>query len=203
MDWIGFFSNISDTVYNTGPFSVQASIAPRTMSPLPGIINLNVKYTYNGIDSYDTLPMTALGNNIYEAIIPQHVFGTDIVYSISLIDSLGNICHIQNQYHIKHPGGNDDSNSVALFEINNPGEGSMVEDNPFYSYYKNRTSNTLTLSHSLDAQWRAANSLRLAEFMLPGRFHTTFTISIITQRSKCDNDDLGKYAQWRNRFRYE
>ena len=101
---LAFISNISDTVYNTGPFSVQASIASRTMSPLPGIINLNVKYTYNGIDSYDTLPMTALGNNIYEAIIPQHVFGTDVEYSITLIDSLGNVCSIVDYFYIQRPG---------------------------------------------------------------------------------------------------
>jgi hypothetical protein len=115
---LAFISNISDTVYNTGPFSVQASIASRTMSPLPGIINLNVKYTYNGIDSYDTLPMTALGNNIYEAIIPQHVFGTDIEYSITLIDSLGNVCSIVDYFYIHRlQGGGGVNDSIQVGTI--------------------------------------------------------------------------------------
>ena len=70
------------------------------------------------------LPMTFLGNNIYEAIIPQHVFGTDVNYSITLSDSLGNVCHIHNHYFIKH-SGNTDSNSVALFAINSPLKGMM------------------------------------------------------------------------------
>ena len=121
---LAFVSSISDTVYTTGPFSVQASISSRTLTPLPDTISLNVKYTYKGMNTYDTLPMTFLGNNIYEAIIPQHVFGTDVNYSITLSDSLGNVCHIHNHYFIKH-SGNTDSNSVALFAINSPLKGMM------------------------------------------------------------------------------
>ena len=98
-----FISDISDTVYTTGPFSVQAKIVSKTLTPLPYIINLNVKYTNNGIDTYDTLPMNALGNDIYEAIIPQHIFGTEVKYEITLLDSLGNVCKITDVFCILRP----------------------------------------------------------------------------------------------------
>jgi hypothetical protein len=98
-----FVSTMDDTVYTIGPFTVQARIVSRTLTSLPSTINLDVKYTFNGIDNYDTIPMTSLGNSIYEAIIPQHVFGTDITYSITLIDSLGNVCCIIDGFYIQRP----------------------------------------------------------------------------------------------------
>ena len=178
-----FLTSYGDTVYNTGPFPIQAHIASLTHTAVPSPVNLQVKYTLNGLDSYDTLHMDSIGNNIYETTIPQHVFGTDVAYSITLIDSLGNICHIQNQYHIKHPGGNDDSNSVALFEINNPGEGSMVGNNPVIVTIKNKGIKHLD---SCLIHWTLNGVLQtpyVYRGYLPEDFNATVTIGNYIQRS--------------------
>jgi hypothetical protein len=102
-----FVTSYGDTVYNTGPFPIQAYIASLTHTSVALPINLQVKYTFNNIDSYDTLRMDSIGNNIYEAIISQHIFGTDIEYSITLLDSLGNVCSIINRFHIKRGIGGE------------------------------------------------------------------------------------------------
>ncbi len=140
-----FLTYYGDTVYNTGPFPMQARIATLTPTPLPSLINLNVKYTYNGIDSYDTLPMTALGNNIYEAIIPQHVFGTNVEYSITLIDSLGNICTITDGFYVKRMAGGSSTGYVIV------GTGTNTQTYaPFYKWYDYSWSRMLYLASELN-----------------------------------------------------
>ena len=59
--------------------------------------------------------MTALGNNIYEAIIPQHVFGTNVEYSITLADSLGNVCSIIDGFYVKRNSGGEGATSGLVY----------------------------------------------------------------------------------------
>ena len=88
---VEFLSTFTDTVYNTGPFTIRAKVATRTMAPIIQPIKLNVAYTYNDITTYDTLTMTPVqGDSIYSAVIPQKIFGTSIFFSVYGEDTVGN-----------------------------------------------------------------------------------------------------------------
>jgi hypothetical protein len=138
-----FVSNIDDTVYTTDPFTIKARIVSRTLAPLPSLINLNVKYTFNGTDTYDTLPLTLIGGGIYEAVIPQHVYGTGIEYSITLIDSLGNVCSIVDYFYIQRPGA-----GMTGYVIVGTGTNTQTYA-PFYKWYDYSWSRMLYLASEL------------------------------------------------------
>jgi len=138
---MAFVSNFSDTVYNTGPFTIKALISSRTSVPVPLPVNLMVIYTYNGIDSYDTLPMTYLGNDTFSAVIPQHIFGTVVHYAIYITDSFGNIVSIQDKFCINR-------GSVTGYVI--VGNGTSYDSYaPMYRYYDYSWSRILYLASEL------------------------------------------------------
>lgn len=87
---VSFIRNLSDTEYTTGPFVVQAKVATRTLARIyPPMLKLT--YKYNMTVTKDSIPMQRIsGDSIWEATIPQQLFGTEISYSITGRDTMGN-----------------------------------------------------------------------------------------------------------------
>ncbi|HOF17215.1 MAG TPA: hypothetical protein PLP76_10015, partial [Bacteroidales bacterium] len=111
---MGFTIDLGDTAYNTGPFEVVAEIYSRMGATTPSPINLDVIYRNDTTYTYDTLLMTSMGNNLYRTYIPQHIFGTDIRYSITLIDTLGNIVTIRDSVYLKRSGSASTNDSIQI-----------------------------------------------------------------------------------------
>jgi hypothetical protein len=111
---LGFTVDLGDTAYNTGPFEVVAEIYSRMGAITPSPIYLDVIYRNDTTYSYDTLLMTSMGNNLYRTYIPQHIFGTDIHYSITLIDTLGNTVSIRDSVYLKRVGKASANDSIQI-----------------------------------------------------------------------------------------
>ena len=87
---VEFITNLSDTVYSAGPFTVKAKVASRTAAK---IVNPYLAYsvTYEGKTKKDSIRMKAVeGDSIWEADIPQQYYGSQISYSIFGRDVNGN-----------------------------------------------------------------------------------------------------------------
>jgi len=124
---MGFTTDQGDTVYNTGPFDVIAEIYSRMGAITPSPINLHLTYVNDTTYSYDTLLMTSIGNNLYKTIIPQHIFGTDVIYTLTLTDTLGNIVSISDRFYIKRlSGGGVVSNDSVLIGSTSSGSANCL-----------------------------------------------------------------------------
>ena len=97
---------LSDTVFTTGPFIINAKVATRTIAPIIHPV-LYVSYTYNNVTTYDSIVMTDQngGDSLWTATIPQKVFGTYATYSITGKDTGGNESTILEDYYIKRFSG--------------------------------------------------------------------------------------------------
>ncbi|MBQ6666688.1 MAG: hypothetical protein IJM65_01075 [Bacteroidales bacterium] len=87
---VEFLSNLNDTIYSTGPFTIKAKVATRTAAK---IVNPYLAYsiTYEGKTKKDSVRMKAVeGDSIWEANIPQQYYGSQISYSIFGRDANGN-----------------------------------------------------------------------------------------------------------------
>ncbi len=112
---VEFLTIFSDTVFNTGPFTIDARVATRTMAPIIQPVKLYVAYTYNNNTTYDTIPMSLIiGDSIYRAIIPQKVFGTAIAYSVYGEDTVGNKGDAQASFVLKRSSGGTGSDSTQI-----------------------------------------------------------------------------------------
>jgi len=119
---VEFTSTLGDTVYNTGPFVITAKVASRTYAP---IITPKLMYaaTYNSITTYDSIVMTpTAGDSMWTATIPQHIYGTSIVYSINAFDSIGNNNYAQKGLYIQRISGGGGARVVTIQN----GSGSQV-----------------------------------------------------------------------------
>jgi hypothetical protein len=116
---VSFVSTYNDTVYNTGVFPITAIVASRTLAPIDTPI-LKYNAFFNNTYTYDSITMNSVeGDTMWTAIIPQHLFGTKLVYSIHAIDTFGNTNQSQSGFYIKRLPPFD-SNSVAMYRINSP-----------------------------------------------------------------------------------
>ncbi len=91
-----------DTVYNTGPFTIRAKVATRTISPIvaPYLVYTS---TLNNVTSTDSVLMTAYsGDSLWEATLPQFLAGTSVSYSVMGRDTSGNYANAISGYYIKH-----------------------------------------------------------------------------------------------------
>ena len=103
-----FLVKPADTSYVTGPFRVRAKAATRTLARLYPP-KLQLVYEYNNVKTYDSIQMARVqGDSIWEALIPQQVFGTKITYSITARDTIGNAKTISSAVVLKRylGGGN-------------------------------------------------------------------------------------------------
>lgn len=116
---VSFVSTYNDTVYNTGPFPITAIVASRSLAPID---TPKLKYNafYNNTYTFDSITMYSIGGDtMWTATIPQHFYRTYLTYSIQAIDTFGNTNQAQSGFYIKRLPPFD-SNSVALYRINNP-----------------------------------------------------------------------------------
>ena len=96
-----FLVKPADTSYVTGPFRVRAKAATRTLARLYPP-KLQLVYEYNNVKTYDSIQMSRVeGDSIWEAVIPQQVFGTKITYSITARDTIGNAKTISSALVVK------------------------------------------------------------------------------------------------------
>ena len=95
---VEFISNLTDTVYSAGPYTIKAKVATRTLAK---IVNPYLAYsaTYEGVTKKDSIRMTAVeGDSIWTADIPQQYYGTTVVYSIFGRDANGNNASIKESF---------------------------------------------------------------------------------------------------------
>ena len=120
---VAFLTNFTDTVYNTGPFTIRAKVATRTIAPIIQPIKLNVAYTYNNITTYDTLIMTPVqGDSIYSAIIPQKIFGTSIFFSVYGEDTVGNNAYAFAGFVLKRTSAGSTNDSLQIGSLSGGGD---------------------------------------------------------------------------------
>ncbi|MBO4738029.1 MAG: hypothetical protein J5606_00545, partial [Bacteroidales bacterium] len=149
---VEFLTNFTDTVYNTGPYTIQAKVAKRTAI---GLETPKLVYTASHPSTAtvtDTLTMTAVkGDSIWEATIPQYIFGTTISYSVRGEDTVGN-------YATAHDGFYSVRSSSGIATG--------------YTYYQGQdtvgvTSNNLALIYHVGYTTSLSRSLYLASEINP------------------------------------
>jgi hypothetical protein len=122
--FMNFVTYKEDTVYETGPFAISARITALAGNTI-GTVSLNVITTNNGTVTPSTLPMTySSSDNLWKTSIPNKPFGSDVAYSITLTDMLGNVITIAKSYYVKPCGVSGicpDPDEAALVSINTPG----------------------------------------------------------------------------------
>ena len=129
---VAITSTYGDTVFNTGPFEIEAKVATRTPAPLL-TPKLYYAATYNNVTTHDSIVMTPIaGDSMWKAIIPQHMFGTSIVYSIVGMDTAGNTNYTQKGLYIKRLSGGGISGYVIAG--NGTGSDNYVPMNRLYDY---------------------------------------------------------------------
>ena len=142
---MAYVSYLTDTVYNTGPFDIQAVISSRTGIPVPTPIYLHVTYLYDSVTTYDTILMNYTLNDTFVARIPQHVFGTDISYSVTIQDAVGNLVSITDGFYVKRMAGGSSTGYVIV------GTGTNTQTYaPFYKWYDYSWSRMLYLASELN-----------------------------------------------------
>ena len=114
---VEFLTNMSDTVGNTGPYTIRAKVAKRTIVPLVHpVLNYTASHPIAGTYS-DSILMTAVaGDSIWEAILPQHIFGTTYTYYINGHDTVGNYAVARGGFisaHSKAASASGDSIQVG------------------------------------------------------------------------------------------
>jgi hypothetical protein len=58
--------------------------------------------THEAITTYDTVPVTLRNNNIWQAVIPPQYYGTKVIYSLSITDTVGNSITLTDSTYIRN-----------------------------------------------------------------------------------------------------
>ncbi|MBO4541621.1 MAG: right-handed parallel beta-helix repeat-containing protein, partial [Bacteroidales bacterium] len=112
---VEFVSSLSDTVYHTGPYLIQAKVAKRTIVDLytPKLIYTATHPVAGTVT--DTLVMTAYqGDSLWQVTIPKYIFGTTINYSVRGEDSVGNYATATDGFISKHASGGSTNDSIQI-----------------------------------------------------------------------------------------
>ncbi|MDR0606003.1 MAG: T9SS type A sorting domain-containing protein [Bacteroidales bacterium] len=111
----------SDTVRSTGPFAISARISSLTGVTI-GPVFLKVATIYGGVPTIDSLLMTFdAPNNLWRTTIPQTQYGSDISYSITMTDIVGNLIVIAKDFYLRRSSSSgQELSSVALVGIESP-----------------------------------------------------------------------------------
>ena len=114
-------SSFFDTIHYTGPYLIKAKVLTQTNA---SIIPPYLRYTASHPDSgmvIDSIQMVAYsGDSLWEAMIPQFVYGTTITYSITGMDGYGNSNTITQTFYSIADYSDKDSNAVNILGISNP-----------------------------------------------------------------------------------
>ena len=114
------------TVYSTGPFTIYAKAAKRTVFPIyaPKLYVTYTPLTSPQVrDSIQMIPYE--GDTLWMAVIPQQNVGTQVSYTVTAKDSAGNTASVSSGYVIGREWGFD-SNSVAILSIDTPQRGALA-----------------------------------------------------------------------------
>ncbi len=143
-----FISNVSDTVYNTGPYTIKAKVATRTSAPiLPPSLVYTASHPVARVHT-ETIAMTAYeGDSLWTATIPQHIFGTTIKYSIHAEDSAGNYYDNQNTFVSHHATGG----ISGMTYIGDTTSTTTTNYVPYYYNYDYSWTKTLYLSSEVSS----------------------------------------------------
>jgi hypothetical protein len=118
---------VQDTVYSTGAWEINAKVKSRTLALIE---TPWLKYiaTHNGtLIANDSILMDMVaGDSLWKAIIPHFIVGTEVIYSITGRDTLGNIATTISNYTITKSDHNYGNNSVALTSIDSPIRGQTI-----------------------------------------------------------------------------
>jgi hypothetical protein len=92
---------VQDTVYGTGPWEINAEVKSQISARIENPL-LKYTATLNGIlVANDSILMTRVsGDSLWKAAIPQFTVGTEVHYSITGKDSLGNATTKTSQYSV-------------------------------------------------------------------------------------------------------
>jgi hypothetical protein len=164
------------TVNNTGPFAISARIRSISGANI-GTVSLKVDTNSGGTPTSFTLPMTFdAGAGLYRATIPHTLLGSDVSYSITLRDTLGNDVTIAKSFHINKPS-NSNNNSVALVSIITPEAGGIIVGTPVpvRVVIRNKGRNNLT---SCDIEFRLNRITQLTYNYMGGDLPEDFTDTI-------------------------
>ena len=128
-----------DTVYTTGPYDITAKVKSNTNARI-NVPILHFTHTFNNVSVNDSLVMQNIsGDTLWRATIPQYVFGTDVVYSVTGSDTVGNSLTIKSGYYIKHPTAGGFSGYVYCGDTTTTLTESVAPFNTNYDYGWSRT----------------------------------------------------------------
>jgi hypothetical protein len=144
---------VKDTVYSTGIHRIEAKVKSRTTAQTQTPYLIYTAFNNQQILT-DTVLMTNIaGDSLWEAEIPQFVAGSEVVYSITGGDVLGNMTTIISGYVIIKPLHQYGNISVALNAIASPMRGQTVSGitTPIEVFLRNKGDSALT---SATIHWR-------------------------------------------------
>ena len=185
------------TVYSTGPHTIYAKAAKRTVLPIL-TPKMYVNYTsYSGQQTRDSMLMTAYdGDSMWMASIPQQNIGTQVAYTVVARDTAGNNASASSGYTIGRIWGFD-SNSVALLSIDTPQRGALAgQANIVVATIQNRGLKDLT---SATIQW-TVNGVKQTPFQWKGLLPEGYTlpVRIGTYVARNDYDTLEAWVTMPN-----
>ena len=163
------------TVYSTGPHTIYAKAAKRTVLPIL-TPKMYVNYTsYSGLQTRDSMLMTPYdGDSMWMASIPQQNIGTQVAYTVVARDTAGNNASASSGYTIGRIWGFD-SNSVALLSIDTPQRGALAgKANIVVATIQNRGLKDLT---SATINW-TVNGVKQTPFQWKGKLPEGYTLPV-------------------------
>ena len=165
---VEFLSRFADTVAYTGPYTIKAKVAKRTIVPLVHpVLNYTAAHAINGTHS-DSILMTAVeGDSIWEAVIPKHIFGTTYTYYINGHDTVGNYAIANGGFISAHTVGSGGGTYKYIGDTVNT---TTTNYAPYYTWYDYSWSRMLYTSSDLPA---GANSISEIAFKVYSMSNTT------------------------------
>ena len=171
---VAFRSNLSDTQLSVGPFVVTAAVASRSGI---GLYHPYLRYTAvrgNTVKTDSIRMVNRGGDTLWEAVLPQHEYGTTLQYSIVGRDSGGNTATVSSYLYLKYAKSYD-SCSAAVVSLERP-EGTASSPQAVTVRIANRGTKPLL---SAEVGWSVNGvkqpSLRYSGY-LPCDFQDTLTL---------------------------
>lgn len=145
---VQFVSNVSDTVYSTGPYTIKAKVATRTSAPIVAPY-LVYSTSLNNVTHTDSVLMTAYkGDSLWQADLPQVVRNTSVAYTITGKDTAGNNASITSGYVVTRYAGGGFAGIHYIGDTTSTTTTSYV---PFYTNFNYGWSRVIYTANELPA----------------------------------------------------
>ena len=143
---VEFLTHFPDTVGYTGPYTVKAKVVARTAIPVVHpVFNYTVSNPVSGTYSDSVLMTSVEGDSIWEAVIPQHIFGTTYSFYIYGHDTVGNYTLARSGFISAHIAGGGGMYKYIGDTVNT----TTTSYAPYYTYYDYSWSKMLYRSTDL------------------------------------------------------